>query len=78
MSSDKIVFTARKVLLPTSDEPVAATIEVSRATGKITRIATGSALREAYPADVEFIDAGGATILPGLVEYVHDDHYTLR
>ncbi|KZV78894.1 allantoinase [Exidia glandulosa HHB12029] len=69
---DTVVFTSQRVLLSTSDEPVPATIEVSRASGKITRIVAGVAARDAYGEDVELIDAGSRVILPGLVDsHVH-------
>lgn len=66
-----IVFTSERVLLPNEADAIPATIEVSR-DGKITRIAREHATRDAYGAEVEFIDAGARTILPGLVDsHVH-------
>ena len=68
--ADLIVFTSRQVLLPDATDPKPATIEVSRSTGKITRIVSGQAARFSYDASVDVIDAGERTILPGFVEYV--------
>ncbi|KAH7097867.1 allantoinase [Auriculariales sp. MPI-PUGE-AT-0066] len=70
--SDVIIFTSSYVLLPDALEPAPATIEVSRASGRITRIAPGRAVQATYASDIEFHDAGDKTILPGLVDsHVH-------
>ena|SRR5882762_3113662 len=72
MSSDLLVFVGNHVLLPGSESPIPATIEVSKLTGKITGIHGQRRGKDSYP-NVDFahwVDAGEQFILPGLVEYV--------
>lgn len=74
-----IVCTGKYALLPTSEQPTAATIVIDQASGKITHVLEGYTSRTdfevSYPESahrvVSWIDAGDQIILPGLVESVH-------
>jgi allantoinase len=69
--SDLLVFVGNNVLLPGSESPVPATIEVSKTTGKITAIHERRRDKESYPSldSANWVDADEQFILPGLVEY---------
>lgn len=70
MASDILVFTSSNVLLPGSDHPKAATLEVDKATGRIKSLREQRADRSDYPhiSEDSWQDAGDKWILPGLVE----------
>jgi allantoinase len=65
-----LTVTSRKVLLPDSDLPRPATINVDLETGKIIEVFLGYIGDEACKkgGDSHFVDAGDKVVLPGLVE----------
>ena len=67
-----LVITSTHVQLPNTENPVPATVEVERTSGKIMRVLLGKVDETTYHGldDVEFWDFGSLFILPGLVEYV--------
>jgi hypothetical protein len=77
MASDLRVFVGTNVVLSSAAPPAPATIETSKATGRITAIHTGVARPKhafyAALADADYVDAGALYILPGLVECVPPD-----
>jgi allantoinase len=64
-----LVVTSQNVLLPLHEEPVPATIQADRSTGKIIAIEHGHSSQSQWPSyRFEYIDAGELYVLPGLVE----------
>jgi len=67
-----LVCAGNKVLLPDNVDPIPATLVIDKVSGKIVDIKPGVHHRDSLGLadDVEYIDAGRLTVIPGLVEYV--------
>jgi allantoinase len=69
MASTSVVITGDNVWLNAQQsEPLTATIEISASTGKILGVFRERRERSAYGNGVEWIDAGNAVVMPGIVD----------
>lgn len=68
----RLIVSALRALLPSSDDPQAAIIEIDLDSGTITKVASGSDLTGfAQVSDVEVLRLGDEhVLLPGLMERV--------